>query len=351
MKRKLIVLFDGTWNSPKDETNVTKIKECLDSIGKDDAYQPYFYDTGVGTHFYDKLTGGAFGRGLSVNIMQGYKWLCETYKDGDEIFTFGFSRGAYTARSLVGLIRKCGLLNDPKLSLILQAYDLYRDKDVHPNDKEAVAFRRSFSREVRIKFIGVWDTVGALGIPLSHVPFGRDYFQWHDLELSKIVDYAYHAVALDEHRKDYMATMWAKIKPQNKDVEQRWFIGAHADVGGGYKDDPLRTIPCKWIATKAKECGLKFKEEIGTRENDFLAPVHDSYSDFMFGIYKLVKHEYYRPIGTGVNETIDESVWKRWEHDQSYRPVSLNSGSRSSIEELLKVSAKDTDKKLWDMES
>ncbi len=337
MKRKLIVLFDGTWNSPKDETNVTKIKESLDSIGKDDPYQPYFYDKGVGTHFYDRLIGGAFGVGLSINIMQGYKWLSENYKNGDEIFLFGFSRGAYTARSLVGLIRKCGLLNNPQKSLILQAYDLYRDKKIHPNAKEAVAFRKSFSREVRIKFIGVWDTVGALGIPLSHVPFGREYFQWHDTELSKIVDYAYHAVALDEHRKDYMPTMWTKIKPQNKEVEQRWFIGAHSDVGGGYKNDPLSNIPYKWIASKAKNCDLKFKKDIECKEDDFLAPIHDSYSKFLFGIYKLVKHRYYRPLGSGVNEVIDGSVWKRLKYDPNYNPPSLSRYSKNTIESLLKL--------------
>ncbi len=334
MNRKLIILFDGTWNSPKDKTNVTRIKEALDSTGENDPYQPYFYDTGVGTHFYDHLMGGAFGVGLSENIRQGYRWLCKNYKEGDEIYLFGFSRGAYTARSLVGLIRKCGLLNEPTKGLVLQAYDLYRDKKVHPNSSEAAAFRKSFSKEVRIKFIGVWDTVGALGIPLSHVPFGRDYFQWHDTELSKIVDYAYHAVALDEHRKDYMATMWTKTKPQNKEVEQRWFIGAHADVGGGYPNDPLSNIPCRWIASKAKKCGLKFKIDIKENENDYKAPIHNSYEEFMFGIYKVFKHEYYRPIGSGVNEIIDESVWKRWEEDENYRPLSLMNLSPSEKETL-----------------
>ncbi len=345
MSKKLIVLFDGTWNSPKDKTNVTRIKEALDSKGEDDPYQPCFYDTGVGTHFYDRLTGGAFGVGLSRNIRQGYKWLSKRYEEGDEIYLFGFSRGAYTARSLVGLIRKCGLLNEPTDGLVLQAYDLYRDKTVSPDSKEAKAFRESFSKEIRVKFIGVWDTVGALGIPLSHVPFGREYFQWHDTELSKIVDYAYHAVALDEHRKDYMATMWTKIKPQNKEVEQRWFIGAHADVGGGYPNDPLSNIPCEWIASKAQKCGLRFKKEIKSGENDYKASIHDSYSEFMFGIYKIFKHEYYRPIGRGVNETIDESVWKRWEEDENYRPLSLkNSVSRKEILKKLLDKEKEKEK-------
>lgn len=337
MSRKLVILFDGTWNSPKDKTNVTKIKNALDSTGQNDPNQPYFYDTGVGTHFYDRIMGGAFGLGLSQNIREGYKWLCEKYQEGDEVFVFGFSRGAYSARSLVGLIRKCGVLNEPSTDLVFQAYDLYRDKKIHPNDNEAVVFRENFSKEIRVKFIGVWDTVGALGVPLSHIPFNREYFQWHDVELSKIVDYAYHALALDEHRRDYEPAIWNKIKPQNKEVEQRWFIGAHSDVGGGYKDDDrLSDIACLWIMKKAENAGLRFKKSINIKEDAYLAPIHDSYSKFMFGVYKLFKRKYFRVIGKGVNESIDLSVWKRWDIDKSYRPISLKKFSKAKIVNILK---------------
>src|SRR5438552_3868345 len=156
MARKLIVLFDGTWNNRKSRTNVIRMREAIASSGPDDREQPCFYDPGVGTHWYDKITGGAFGRGLSENIQQGYRWLAQNYQARDEIYVFGFSRGAYTARSLVGLIRKCGILNSADESSVERAYDLYRDKSVAPDDPKAVAFRASESREVRVKLIGVW---------------------------------------------------------------------------------------------------------------------------------------------------------------------------------------------------
>jgi uncharacterized protein (DUF2235 family) len=244
MARRLIVLFDGTWNNRKSRTNVVRMREAIASSGPDDPLQPCFYDPGVGTHWYDKITGGAFGRGLSENIQQGYRWLAQKYQANDEIYVFGFSRGAYTARSLVGLIRKCGILNSGEESRVERAYALYRDKSVAPDDAKAVAFRASESREVRVKFIGVWDTVGALGIPASHVPFGRNQYRWHDTDLSKIVDYAYHAVATDENSEDYAVAVWTKFKPENIAVEQKWFVGAHANVGefGGRTGDAGRGV-------------------------------------------------------------------------------------------------------------
>jgi uncharacterized protein (DUF2235 family) len=324
MGKRIVLLFDGTWNNKEDRTNVTRMKECLDSTGEDDPRQPFFYDSGVGTHWYDKFTGGAFGRGLSINIRQGYQWLSRKHVDGDEIFVFGFSRGAYTARSLVGLIRKCGLLNSPTEDLVGKAYDLYRDKNLHPDSDETRAFRAKFSREVRVKFIGVWDTVGALGIPVSHVPFSRDYYRWHDTELSKIVDFAYHAVAVDEHREDYQVTLWSKTKPENKDVEQRWFIGAHSNVGGGYDNDPLPNLSMSWLQRKAASCGLGFSAKVNAGAEDHLAKVTDSFASFFFGLYRLFKQRRHRPLGTGANETVDESVWRRWKADAKYRPVSLS---------------------------
>jgi uncharacterized protein (DUF2235 family) len=243
MSRKLVLLFDGTWNNTRDRTNVTLMHEAIVSTGSSDPVQACFYDPGVGTHWYDRWTGGAFGRGLSENIRKGYQRLIDNYQPGDEIYVFGFSRGAYTARSLVGLIRKCGLLTANDETLIAEAYDLYRKKEVAPEDSEAIEFRARHAQEIRIKFIGVWDTVGSLGIPVSHVPFNSDYYRFHDTELSKIVDYAYHAVAADENRKDFDVAVWTKIKPENIEVEQRWFIGSHSNVGGGIKQTPEDTLP------------------------------------------------------------------------------------------------------------
>jgi uncharacterized protein (DUF2235 family) len=326
MARKLIVMFDGTWNNKKSETNVIRMREAIASSGPDDREQPCFYDPGVGTHWYDKITGGAFGRGLSENIQQGYRWLAQKYQAKDEIYVFGFSRGAYTARSLVGLIRKCGIPKSADESRVGRAYDLYRDKSVAPDDAKAVAFRASESREVRVKFIGVWDTVGALGIPASHVPFGRDYFRWHDTDLSRIVDYAYHAVATDENREDYAVTVWTKIKPENIAVEQKWFVGSHANVGGGYDKHPADALPnlaLRWMQDKAEAAGLKLRSKDEPGAQDCLADINDSFEEFMFGAYSVLKKRFWRPFGKGVNESVHESVWQRWKAKPEYRPDSL----------------------------
>ena len=169
--RRLVLLFDGTWNKPESNTNVERLRRLIaprDALGN---VQQVNYIPGVGvkrgiTH----LLGGAFGYGLSGNVLDGYRWLCDTWQAGDEIYLFGFSRGAYTARSLGGLIRKCGLLKRDgrgKLSRAdaSHAYDFYRDVETRPDDPAARAFRQQHSIEVDIHFIGVWDTVGSLGIP------------------------------------------------------------------------------------------------------------------------------------------------------------------------------------------
>lgn len=330
MPKRLIILFDGTWNSPEDQTNVWRMKEMLADTGPEGIGQDCFYDAGVGTNWYDKFTGGIFGKGLSRNIQQGYAWLSNAYQDGDEVFMFGFSRGAYTARSLVGFIRKCGLLRSGDHQNVERAYELYRKKDETPDSIEAVAFRRTYSREIRVKFIGVWDTVGALGIPASHVPFNRTYYSFHDTGLSGIVDYAYHALAVDENRRDYAPTLWTAISPRNLAVEQRWFVGAHANVGGGYKDDALPHLPLQWLQGKAKACGLTFKNDVIIGQGDYLAPIRDSYKEFVFHLYALLKKRYYRVVGKSVNEIIDESVWKRWKDRIDYRPPSL-AGKRDMI--------------------
>lgn len=327
MPRKLILLFDGTWNNRKDRTNVSRMRDSIESSGEDDPVQACFYDPGVGTHWYDRFTGGLFGRGLSENIRQGYRWLAGKYQPDDEIFIFGFSRGAYTARSLAGLIRKCGVLRSSDDAVVYQAYDLYRDRSINPDDQPALEFRKRYSHEPRIKFIGVWDTVGALGIPVSHVPFSKDYYRFHDTELSRIVDYAYHAVAVDEHRRDYSVAVWTKTKTLNIEVEQRWFIGAHSNVGGGYAKqppDPLANIALRWMQDKAEERGLKLISKAELNGSDCLAEINNSYREFMFGIYRFFKKEYHRPFGSGVNETVDSSVWERWRRDAAYRPESLS---------------------------
>ena len=169
----------------------------------------------------------------------------------------GFSRGAYTARSLVGMIRNVGLLTPDNIHRIDDAYGLYRNRDFSADTEEAQAFRSRYSRNISIKFLGVWDTVGALGIPLAALEWlNAAVYAFHDTELSGIVKNAAHAVAIDENRVDYQVTLWKQIAKVGQSVEQCWFIGAHADVGGGYDSRDLSDITLNWMQAKARAAGL-----------------------------------------------------------------------------------------------
>jgi uncharacterized protein (DUF2235 family) len=333
--KKLALFFDGTWNKRPDKTNVFRLYEMTASqrsyrgvLGKravedrpasaEPITQIKYYHQGVGVNWGEKMFGGAFGYGISRNIKDGYLWLSEQYEEGDDVYMFGFSRGAYTARSLVGLIRKCGIPRMPMEAFAKEAYHIYREKQWQPDGREAAAFKKTFSwNDVGIKFLGVWDTVGALGIPAHRIWFGKDYYTWHDTELSRMVENAYHALALDEHRPDFAATLWSSAKKpaRSQTVEQRWFPGSHADVGGGYRDGRLQKIPLRWMQQKAEECGLQFIRTADVDPGDYLAPMHDSFGDFALGLYANLPwiYPYYRPFGLGVREVIDESVWKRVE--------------------------------------
>ena len=338
MSKRLIVCFDGTWNTPDEarpedeqvETNVRRIYEAILPQSVDGQRQVAQYFPGVGTKWYERIRGGVFGSGLSENILQGYEFLSARYQEGDEIFLFGFSRGAYTARSLVGLIRNCGLLWSADRSLIEQAYTLYTKRDAGADTSEAQAFRREHSRPVRIRCLGVWDTVGALGIPLKAFKILNDArYGFHDVELSSIVEHAYHAVALDEHRKEYDVALWNPSTHPHQTMEQRWFIGAHSDVGGGYVDRRLSDITLQWLQQKAAACGLAIDSRKApyVAKDHYRGPITDSYSAFLKGTLKTLRaltgeDRYYRAVCQTVygNEVIDRSALLRFLKGPSYQP-------------------------------
>jgi len=203
---RIVILSDGTSASPDkaDPTNVLVTARSVLPVASDGTRQLTFYDAGVGTG--DKIdqyiTGGLMGGGLNKNIEDAYRFLMHNYQDGDEVFLFGFSRGAYTARSLVGLIYNVGLLNKQESDRVPAAIKMYRDRKLGPDSTDAIEFRRKYSREIPIKFLGVWDTVAALGLLI------RPFTGWwtrsyglHDAKLSEIVDNAYQGLAVDEKRR------------------------------------------------------------------------------------------------------------------------------------------------------
>ena len=331
MPKKIIIAFDGTWNLPDQapeidgdsSTNVVKLHDAILPAHKDGTVQLAVYIPGVGTDWYDKLEGGAFGVGLSKKIKEGYLALAKSYEDGDQVYIIGFSRGAYSARSLVGLIRNVGLLTKRHLNRIDEAYSLYRTRDSSADTENAQYFRQSYSREIEIHFLGVWDTVGALGVPFKSAEwFNHKYYEFHDTELSGIVRNAFHAVAIDEHRENYECTLWDPIAKPNQVMEQLWFCGAHANVGGGYADNNLSDIPLRWMANKAMDCGLELDPMKIPRQPKTLPDITDSYSDFLGGTYRLLNARYFRPVGTKTfgEECIDDSVQQRVTTVATYRP-------------------------------
>jgi uncharacterized protein (DUF2235 family) len=363
-RKRLALFFDGTWNEPGANTNVWRLWLMLAAQSKDGLAQLRFYDEGVGTHWYDRLSGGAFGAGLSANVRLGYRWLMEHYDPGDEIFLFGFSRGAFTARSLAGMIARCGLLKPESPISFLQLYERYQKGDaVLPIYKlkylerqgktdfdfeEKTLLKHAWYHRDLIKMVGVWDTVGSIGVPFGNFKgISRRTLQFHNTHLSTIVQHSYQALALDEQRSPYWAILWTRFLPDHPDpktpsgnstryVEQRWFSGAHANVGGGYWSDLLPERPLAWIHEKAEHCGLSFRSSITLNDEDLQMLPCDSYSTFMAGWWKVftLGHRYVRWVQSDpvrkaaglvetVNERIDLSVFRRCQLHGNYRPASL----------------------------
>ena len=299
MPRKLVVCMDGTWNKPgqKDEgvqtkTNVLKLSEALSKVS--DQIGGYF--RGVGTDRGESVTGGAFGWGLFDQIKDGYRFLREQFQPNDQIYIFGFSRGAYSARSLCGMVLRCGIIKrdanpkfpestsallttqqDGNLSIDVtdRVFALYKEAYDQKNRPEVERFKQQYCHDTAVRFVGVWDTVGALGIPDGVVPFLNKFdkaldqrlYGFLDTDLSPRVEAAYHAVAIDEHRKPFLPTLWTdprnappRVNVAGSKVEQVWFVGAHSNVGGGYADTGLSDIALKWMIARATNNGLKFEQ-------------------------------------------------------------------------------------------
>lgn len=275
--KRIMLLLDGTWNDqdvgPTD-TNIVRLQtiiarsvaseplsfdagttdaKLVSGFSIDGVENIVYYERGVGTSAFDRIRGGAFGDGLALKVRRAYKFLSYHYVPGDSVFVFGFSRGAYTARSLVGYIGAAGLLQRKNCTTQLEgvAWNYYR---TDPNDRLPGTWcelgQYTYDRDTfRIDCMAVFDTVGALGVPLD--PFflaNRDRFAFHNVDLSSITKVNLHAVAIDEHRKPFEAALWRKpkFKTFKTATEQVWFSGAHSDIGGGYIPEEERDsqYPC-----------------------------------------------------------------------------------------------------------
>lgn len=384
MPKRLILCFDGEWTTNHDgperehsvfgggvsmlhpdpardftETNVEKLYRSLLARSHDGWPQQRWYSSGSG--WARPIKSGRFGRGLDQTILQGYLYLAATYEEGDEMYLYGFSRGAYIARSVAGLIRNCGLvrretlhrsdlvaldtvlpaptmsdhasadveaaltatLGNPANHLLDEAYRIYRERDHNADTQTAVTFRKRYAREIPITLLGAWDTVGALGIPFQALKqLGDHKYNFHDTDLSHIVQHAYHAVALDEHREDYKATLWTSAPKHGQVIEQCWFPGSHGDVGGAYRNHALGDLSLAWMQRKSQQAGLALDLKAGATMANPLGPAHDSFGETFPGVWKWFQPRFYRPVmqsGAGT-EVLDESVRIRVQQVPAYHP-------------------------------
>ncbi|MEL6915849.1 MAG: DUF2235 domain-containing protein [Pseudomonadota bacterium] len=367
---KIIAIFcDGTWNSPTIP-EPTNVDECFKAAAATDT-QHTIYISGVGAGkaggalrtLVNKIGGGAFGWGLNKRIRQGYEAIVRDYEPGDRIMVFGFSRGAYTARSLVGMIRKCGIMEKEKLNLLTMntAFRLYRrgGPENAPDKPHIIAERKKLSPRfatskadldsrtgeahmVNVSFLGVWDTVGSLGLPeplLGRVAkfFNRRY-QFHDTDLSSMVSAARHAVALDERRVLFKPSLWSNLGPHRRPdgteslglnqgttgdqrpFQQLWFIGNHGVVGGSSEMHGLVAIARDWVLEGAKERGLQTKS---TAAFSLPNPLEEGNAGSAPGVYDVARSLLEWREGPEDIDDVHPSVPERVRGVPEYRPETL----------------------------
>lgn len=365
-KKRLIVCCDGTWQSQDNEipTNVLKIAQAIKPKGKFkdenkqeiEIPQVLYYDGGIGAvpsrggtqsllksvgDSIEKLGGGAFGWWIDEKIEEAYIFLCLNYEPGDEIYLFGFSRGAYTVRSLVGLISCSGLLKRPDINKTAEAYRIYRIDDEHRCEEKAGEFRHNndIHESVKITFLGCWDTVGSLGIPnftsmlLVDEVFNVRY-QFHDNDLSSIIENARHAIAIDERTPGFDVAIMIPGEGFKGTLEQVWFPGTHACVGGGEKETRgLSNAALKWMADEALEVGLDWNLNLA-ENTDYINYKTYFKSDFVLDswgirgrdIIDLNNRLKESPNGLefDLDHSFHESVQQRWcDPNIEYRPRNL----------------------------
>lgn len=366
--KRIAIFCDGTWNRSDAAfpTNVVKLSLAARLQGRDGTRQQVFYVEGVGTgrgstgiaRWLDRKVGGAFGLGLNLNLEEAYRNLTFAYEPGDEIYLFGFSRGAFTARSLAGFIRSAGIPPRANVARIPVALDRYRSrlKSTHPDHERSFEFRLDFAPWVvtspkeaewraahghpeghvlKIAYVGVWDTVGALGIPRQFSMLASMFngpHAFHDHALSRSVEAARHAVAVDERRRTFEPTLWDNVDTLNGDLEgaarvyrQEWFPGTHGGVGGGGNITGLSDAAAVWVAEGAMARGFDFDEgqiDQLRRGIDALAPLRNR-TDPPTTIERILAVSARDRAGPEALRDVAEITRDRWRRDGGYRPATL----------------------------
>ncbi len=366
--KRIAVFCDGTWNrsDARYPTNVLKLSIAARLIAGDGVAQQVQYVEGVGSgrgstriaRVLDRVAGGLLGLGLNLNLEEAYRNLAFAYEPGDEIHLFGFSRGAFTARSLAGFIRAAGLPQRDGVARIPEALARYRSRrnSTRPDHEESFEFRLGYAPRVttsgkerewrragghpegtplRIAYVGVWDTVGALGVPTQFALLARllnGPHAFHDLALSRSVASARHAVAVDERRRSFEPSLWDNIDELNggatgddRRYRQEWFPGVHGGVGGGGDITGLSNAAATWVAEGAIARGLEFDEGQIDRLRggiDALAPLRNRSAPP--GLLERILSRMARDRGgPGDVAEVADPTTERWRRDPGYRPVTL----------------------------
>lgn len=363
--KRIVIACDGTWSrlDARFPTNVAKLARAVLPVAPGGVGQIVCHLDGVGSgrgtgraaRLADRVLGGALGLGLTATLEEAYRFLVLTYVPGDEIHLLGFSRGAFMARSLAGLVRTCGILERRQAPEIGAAIGLYRRRAAlgGADGVAAMEFRAraaghvtTSGREARwreaaglapgmplaIAYLGVWDTVGALGIP-SHVALAARLNRglgFHDTALSRLVRAARHAVAIDERRRTFPPTLWANLDALNREAgraayAQRWFPGDHGSVGGGGPVTDLSDDALLWIARGATQAGLALDPAAvadWTGARNPLGPLHARPRPSALG--RLLALDVRDRSGPRRLAELSEAAVRRWHADPGYRPAPLH---------------------------
>lgn len=345
--KRLVICCDGTWQRLYGDalTNVALTARAVSSRDTQGHPQIVFYSAGVCASL-DKLSlwQGMTGADLDDNLLDAWLFINLNYEPGDQIYLFGFSRGAYTVRSLAGLLRKCGVLRREHVDKSRDALELYRNRELTADSEEAERFRvahaiawprlaRPFTSppvDLAIRYVGVWDTVGSLGIPrILPISIGLNaQYEFHDTALSRCVEHARHAVAIDERRAAFAPTLWSNIDAFNTPgtrprVAQQWFPGDHGGVGGGGARG-LSNCALMWVLEGAELAGLSISREPGSVISGCLAdidPITPGVDGKGFPIMRALTSRWRK--GLNRFEDIHETARLRFAANPAYRPPLL----------------------------
>ncbi|MBX3429564.1 MAG: DUF2235 domain-containing protein [Hyphomonadaceae bacterium] len=345
--KRLVICCDGTWQRLYGGalTNVALTARSVAARDRNSNAQIVYYSAGVGARLGGlSLWEGMTGADLDDHLLDAWLFINLNYEPGDQIFLFGFSRGAYTVRSLAGLLRKVGVLRREHVDKSRQALEIYRNRELTADSETAERFRmahaiawprlaRPFTSppvDLSIRYLGVWDTVGSLGIPrLLPISVGLNaQYEFHDTALSRCVEHARHAVAIDERRAPFAPTLWNNVDAFNAPgarprVSQQWFPGDHGGVGGGSQRG-LSNCALMWVLEGAELAGLSIAREPGSVISGCLAeidPIRPSVDGKGFPIIRALTSRW----RTGLNrfEDIHETARLRFAANSNYRPPLL----------------------------